>query len=507
MNAAARSHTPVVTSSTIEMDAVDKIFDGTHALRGVTFRVRPGQVHALLGANGAGKSTLIKVLAGFYKPDAGSVRVFDDGHEVDAGRVAFIHQDLALVGDLTVAENVALVLGFPRVGRAIAWKRVRKQAVAALALVGGGIDPDARVSELSRADQSLVAIARAVSTRCCAIVLDEPTASLPDADVQRLFTIIADLAGRGVSVLYVTHRLDEVRRIADRVTILRDGSVVVDAEIDAITDAEIVAGIVGSAGVTAISRTATTNLVEVASLTNARVVPETGVFGFSLGRGEMLGLAGLRGAGHEEVGRAIAGIEPLTQGVIHVNGKKVALTSVGQAISHGIGFATSRREQEALGMTLSARENFFMNPTIVKGASRVVLSPRRERRESAQLASDVRLRPPMPEAVVANFSGGNQQKVVLGRWLSIDLSVLVLEEPTMGIDVGARAEIYGLIHALADQGLGVVVVSSDFEELATICDRVLVFDRGRIGAELRGADLTVDSLTHHASGATTKDPS
>jgi ribose transport system ATP-binding protein len=505
MNPAARSQTKAATSSVIEMDAVDKIFDGTHALRGVTFSVGPGEVHALLGANGAGKSTLIKVLAGFYRPDAGAVRVFDDGEEVDAGRVAFIHQDLALVGDLSVAENVALVLGFPRVAGGISWKRVRQQAVNALALVGGGIDPDARVADLSRADQSLVAIARAVSTRCCAIVLDEPTASLPDADVQRLFTIIRDLAERGVSVLYVTHRLDEVRRIADRVTILRDGAVVVDAEIGSISDEQIVAGIVGLAGVTAISRTANATGTDVASLENARVNPESGLFGFSLGRGEMLGLAGLRGAGHEEVGRAIAGIEPLSEGHLRVNGRLVVVNGVGQAIARGIGFATSRREQEALAMTLSARENFFMNPTIMKGASRAILSPRRERREAAQLATDVRLRPAAPEAVVANFSGGNQQKVVLGRWLSIDLAVLVLEEPTMGIDVGARAEIYGLIHSLADQGLGVIVVSSDFEELATICDRVLVFDRGRIGAELRGADLTVDSLTHHASGATTKD--
>jgi ribose transport system ATP-binding protein len=503
---ASPGHTLSATDASpvcIRFASVEKVFDGTRVLSGVTFDIHRGEVHALLGANGAGKSTLIKVLSGFYHPDAGEVEVTTPDGELAA--VSFIHQDLALVGDLTVAENIALLRGYPRrVGR-ISWTAVRQQAIETLDLIGGGIDPDAKVGELSRADQSLVAIARAVSTKCSALVLDEPTASLPDADVEKLFEILALLKARGVSILYVTHRLDEVRRIADRVTILRDGRVVVDEAIAELSDRDIVSAIVGGELTKTARRSGRGNDVEVMRITGGRIATYSPRFDLRIARGEVLGLAGLRSAGHEEVGRALAGIEPLESGEVAVEGRMTRLRSVGDAIARGIGFATSRREQEALAMTLSARENFFINPGAMKGKRSWFISPRRERAFAHRLASDVRLRPPTSEAVVATFSGGNQQKVVLGRWLSVDLKVLILEEPTMGIDVGARAEIYSLIHSLADAGLAVVVISSDFEELAMICERVLVFDRGRICAELFDERLTVDSLIHHASGAQLED--
>lgn len=489
----------------IIFNQVDKIFHGVHALQGVSFTIGQGEIHALLGANGAGKSTLIKVLSGLYRLDGGQITVSPGSSATPGNAIAFIHQDLALVQDFSVAENIAMVLGFPRRAGRISWSAVRNQAVDALKTVSGGINVEAKVGNLSRADQSLIAIARAVSTNCCAIVLDEPTASLPDADVDRLFAILARLKARGVSILYVTHRLDEVRRIADQVTVLRDGSVVLNADIKDVSDEQIVSGIVGGAGLAAIARPATTKFEGyLLELSEARVTPETGTFDLKLSKGEVLGLAGLRGAGHEAVGRAVAGIEPLAYARMVVEGQSVALGNVRAAIGRGIGFATSRREQEALAMTLTARENFFINPGVIKGGSRAFLSPKRERREANALADSVRLRPSTPESIVADFSGGNQQKVVLGRLLSIDLRLMVLEEPKMGIDVGARAEIYGLIQTLTAKGLGVLVVSSDFEELAAICDRVLVFDRGEICAELKGGALTTDALTHHASGATKK---
>lgn len=484
------------------IDNVVKQFGNFQALRGVTFNVNAGEIHALLGANGAGKSTLIRILAGYYKCDSGQTRLVSN-HDLQAElTIEFIHQDLALVGSLSVAENIALVRGYPnRMGR-ISWRGVRRQAIETLAGVAGSIDVDAKVADLSRAEQSLVAIGRALANRCSVLVLDEPTASLPDSDVSRLFEILADLKAQGISIIYVTHRLDEVRRIADRVTILRDGQVVADRSIEDISDSEIVTGIVGT-GQAAQRR-------EIVELPNrdAVLMIRGGLIGdaikpvdLTLWRGEILGLAGLRGAGHEEVGRAIAGITPFTAGTIGLAGIPSRLKSVRDAIAAGVGFATSRREQEALAMTLSARENLFINPKISKRHPGWLIGKNRERVNAMEVASQVMLRPLQPETTVGSFSGGNQQKVVLGRWLNVDLRVLVLEDPTIGIDVGARAEIYGLIYELASRGLGVIVISSDFEELAMICGRVLTFDRGIITQDISAADLSVAAITHAASGA------
>jgi ribose transport system ATP-binding protein len=494
---------PTPGTTRLSFREITKAFDAVVALSAVSFDVRPGSIHALLGANGAGKSTLIKILAGFYKADSGRIEL--DG-EVISGRlpVSFIHQDLALIGDMTVAENIALLRGYPRRGGRISWPAVREQAVEALDAVGGGIDIDAKVSDLTRADQSLVAIARGVSMHCHVLVLDEPTASLPDADVIRLFAILRALKDRGVSILYVSHRLDEIRQIADRVTVLRDGRVIADEVIANISDQQIVAAIVGGGVVKHLTRSAVATSEPVLHIRRGRIPGAAVDFEFLLRKGEILGLAGLRGAGHEEIGRALAGIHPLAAGEILLGAEPALITTVRSAISHGIGFATSRREQEALAMTMTASENFFLNPGVTKGFKMSYLTGTKERRRAAQLADEVHLRPANPDAIVATFSGGNQQKVILGRWLSVDLRVLILEEPTMGIDVGARAEIYALIQALADDGLGVIIVSSDFEELSIVGDRVLVFDRGAIRIELEGDALSVDAVTHHASGSRQK---
>ncbi|MER9947193.1 sugar ABC transporter ATP-binding protein [Mesorhizobium sp. M0047] len=484
------------------IDNVVKQFGNFQALRGVTFNVNAGEIHALLGANGAGKSTLIRILAGYHKCDSGQTRLVPN-HDLQAeSTIEFIHQDLALVDSLSVAENIALVRGYPkRMGR-ISWRDVRKQAIETLAGVAGSIDVDAKVADLSRAEQSLVAIGRALANKCSVLVLDEPTASLPDSDVNRLFEILAGLKAQGISIIFVTHRLDEVRRIADRVTILCDGQVVADRSIDDISDSEVVRAIVGTGQVA--HRRDPVELTDggpVLMIQGGLIGDAIKPIDLALRRGEILGLAGLRGAGHEEVGRAIAGIEPFTAGKIELAGIATSLKSVRDAIALGIGFATSRREQEALAMTLTARENLFINPKISKRHPGWLIGKKRERFSATELAGQVMLRPLRPETMVGFFSGGNQQKVVLGRWLNVDLRVLVLEDPTIGIDVGARAEIYGLIYELAARGLGVIVISSDFEELAMICGRVLAFDRGIIAQEISAADLSVATITHAASGA------
>ena len=484
----------------VSIQHVSKTFDGTLALADVTFDVAPGSVHALLGANGAGKSTLIKVLAGFYRPDGGQVLV-DGVPRTRNSAISFIHQDLALVGSMSVAENIALLQGYPRRHGLISWPRVTATAQAALDVVGASIPLTSLVSELSRADQSVVAIARAVSRDCSVIVLDEPTASLGDRDVRRLFEVIRQLARADVSVIYVSHRLDEVFEIADRVTVLRDGRVVSDNHIHDLDHDKLVELIVGSQLATR-ERTASPAVGdELLALHGLRVGAETVPFDLTLKAGEIIGAAGLRGAGQEHLGRSLAGLDPILVERCAVRGAAVEPTGLSRVLAGIAGFASSRREQEGLAMTMSIRENMYMNPG-ARGIGPLRWSSHRaERRQAYVLGASVHLTPNAPENTVATLSGGNQQKVILGRWLSVERPLLVLEEPTMGVDVGARAEIYALIESAASAGLAVLVVSSDFEELETLCHRVLVMDRGSVSVELVGPQVTQDAIIRAASGA------
>ncbi len=498
-----------------------KTFDGTVALSDVSFDVEPAEIHALLGANGAGKSTLIKVLAGLYSSDAGQVLV--DGRPETDG-ISFIHQDLGLVESLSVAECIALVQGYPRRSGVIDWGAVARRGREALSVLGATIDVKSLVSDLSRADQSIVAIARALSADCRLLVLDEPTASLPQSDVERLFEVLTTLRARGVSVLYVTHRLDEVFQLADRFTLLRDGRVAAGGDVAGLTHDDLVQLITGgqpSAAVEQPDEDSGQDTVEGASkaaddaeqdpavaandylvMDGVRISAHAAGEQVTVRRGEILGLVGLRGSGQESLGRAIAGVEPLQWDGLRLDGKTyVKPRAAARALRKVVGFASSLRESEGLAMTLTVRENLFLNPGAA-GRRTLSLLPRRgERARAEQLGGEIRLRPNRPDSVVATFSGGNQQKVVLGRWLSTNIRVLVLEEPTMGIDVGARVEIYDLIRRTTASGRAVVVVSSDFEELVLLCHRVLVVDRGAISAQLTANDVTVENITKFSSGA------
>ena len=477
---------------------VTKAFEATVALDDVSFEVGRGSIHALLGANGAGKSTLIKVMAGLHVPDEGSVLV---GGVPDRTSISFIHQDLGLVDSMTVDESIAMIRGFPRLGGLIHWRGVRQAAQEALSVLGADISGDTPISVLSRADRSIVAIARAINDECKVLVLDEPTASLPDADVRQLFTVLVALRARGVSILYVTHRLDEVFKIADRLTVLRDGRVVANACVSDVTREELVEHILGGDLAVTVKSAAGGDPHQLLQVTGTHLsedrprIPQ-----LTLVAGEILGFAGLRGAGQELLGRGLAGVETLDCLGLSIDGTPVDKHKARSALSSLVGFASSRREQEGLAMTLTIRENFYLNPAAHGKGSLTWLLPRRERTEAHALGESVRLRPNLPESVVATLSGGNQQKVVLGRWLASDVRVLVLEEPTMGIDVGARAEIYELIAQAVAGGLSVVVVSSDFEELALLCHRVLVLDRGAVARELIGVEANLDNITHYASG-------
>ncbi|MGH7118838.1 MAG: sugar ABC transporter ATP-binding protein [Acetobacteraceae bacterium] len=483
------------------MRGLTKVFGATRALHGVDFVVARGEIHALLGENGAGKSTLIKILAGVHVPDEGMIWL--DGVPVEPwlrrGRlpVSFIHQDLGLIEPMTVAENIALTTGFPLHRQLISWSGVRTRARAILAELGTPIAAERRVSSLSAAERSIVAIARALAEDCSVLVLDEPTATLPQADVERLFRVLRRLRSQRVGIVYVTHRLDEVFRLADRVSVLRNGECVASVPIDAATPDTLVVQIIGKPPAEVFIQPAPArpeSVLEVVGLRGAGAGPVT----FRLSRGETLGLVGRRGAGHDTVGRLLFGALSRTGGTVRRAGANLHLASIDAAMAAGIGFISSKRNEESLAGALTVRENLFLNPRSDGGRR---FSPRNERRRAGEVMQRFAVRPAdAAERAVATLSGGNAQKVVLARWFERGSRILILEEPTMGVDVGAKAEIYRMIQEGLSRGHSVLLVSSDFEEVARIAHRALVFVDGRISAELAGENMSIETLTRLASG-------
>ncbi|MBN8993954.1 MAG: sugar ABC transporter ATP-binding protein [Rhizobiales bacterium] len=490
----------------LRFDNIVKAFGGTQALKGVSFELGRGEIVALLGENGAGKSTLIKILSGVHKADAGTItldgRPFHGGYGADA--ISFIHQDLGLIEWMTVTENVALARGFARrsfLGRhgIINWRRSAAVAREALALVGCDIDPDTRILSLSRTEKSLVAIARALVVDCDFLVLDEPTASLPADEVERLFAAMRALKARGVGMIYVSHRLDEVFRIADRVVVLRDGRLVGEEEVAGTTPERLVRMIVGRDTVE-VFRKAERMPGPPRAVVAGLETEHAGPVDFEIRRGELLGLVGLRGAGQEEIGRALFGAVP-HRGQVTLDGGVLDLASPHVALGQGVGLMARDRGEESIAPSLSVRENLFLNPGAMQRRAFSPLSPGTERARARAIGAGLDLRPNDPTVAIEGLSGGNQQKVVVGRWLATNRRMLIAEDPTAGVDVGAKAEIYGLIAQALDEGLAVVAVSTDFEEIAQICHRALVFNRGRIIAELGGDGLTTEAVIMAASAS------
>ncbi|NJM82345.1 MAG: sugar ABC transporter ATP-binding protein [Tabrizicola sp.] len=489
------------SSDGLFFDRVVKSFGGTQALKGASLTVARGEIVALLGENGAGKSTLIKVLGGIHRPDEGRVAIDGVPYHHEAGksggqRVAFIHQDLGLINWMSVAENIALALGYARRGRRIDWSATEDLADRALSLVEADFPASARVANLSRTQKSLVAIARALAADCDFLVLDEPTASLPADEVERLFTALRPLKARGVGMIYVSHRLDEIFRIADRVAVLRDGQMVGMRPIAETTPEELVGLIVGRKA-REIARPevhAGPAILEVEAL----ATPAVGPVSFAIRRGELLGLAGLRGAGHEDIGRALFGVIRHA-GRVRLDGAEPDLATSQTAMTSGIGLVARDRVGESVAPGLAIRENAFLNPSATGRRLLSFLTPRREETMTRKIGQRVGLSPNDPTLAIEALSGGNQQKVVVGRWLDSGRRLLIAEDPTAGVDVGAKAEIYHLLYEALASGMGVLVVSTDFEEIANICHRAIVFSRGLPVAELSGGTLSTESLIQAAS--------
>ena len=501
LSPATRAAVDTFTASPVlSLRGMTKAFGGTQAVTDVDLDLHRGEILALLGQNGAGKSTVIKMLAGVYHPDAGTMALDGAPYDPHTDRhgIAFIHQDLGLFEWMTVGENIAIAQGYRRRAGLIDWKHVEETARRSLSLIAHDIDPRLRVSDLTRTEKSLVAIARALGVQARVLVLDEPTASLPQDEVELLFRVLRSLKANGVSMIYVSHRLDEIFAISDCLVVLRDGRVVDARRTAEATPEGLIGAIIGRPPESVFVRPPPPRhdpILVCRELASGDVGPLT----FHVNRGEIIALAGLRGAGQETVGRALIGVEPISGGAVLLGGSNLDFSSPAAAIDCGLGFVAADRVHDSVAHGMSVRENMFINP---HASGRGVLAWRSaasEGEETRELGRSVGLSPNEPEAPIETLSGGNQQKVVLARWMRIGSDVLVLEDPTAGVDVGAKAEIYRLLAAALARGQAIVLISTDFEEVSAICHRALIFRGGRIVSELTAGELSIEAITRATS--------
>jgi rhamnose transport system ATP-binding protein len=488
----------------IALRHVSKRFGATQALSDVSLELMPGEVHALVGENGAGKSTLVKILAGVHQPDDGAIAV--DGqsvtiHDPVTARelgIAVVHQEPSLFPDLTVAENVFLAAPpRTRIGR-IDWATARRQTAELFGELDVRLDPASPVRGLSMADQQLIEIAKALSFEASVLVLDEPTASLSAHEVARLFSIVGRLRSRGVAVLFVGHRLHEIFEICDVATVLRDGRHVVTAPLSQLSTADLIRHMVGRA-VTLFPKEAAT-IGE--TLLETKGLGRTGEFediSFAVRAGEIVGFAGLVGAGRTEIARALFGITVPTAGEILLGGRPVSFHSPSDAMRAGIAYVPEDRHQNGLVLDFSITDNVSL-PILPRLFPRFFLSPQRERGLADGYVDRLRIRTRGVEQLVQALSGGNQQKVVIAKWLASEPRILILDEPTRGIDIGAKVEVHRIISDLATSGLGIILISSELPEVIAMSDRILVLHEGRLTAEIPRTDANEEGIMFAATG-------
>jgi ABC-type sugar transport system ATPase subunit len=489
----------------LEIRGLTKRYPGVLAVDDVHIRLSPGEVVGFVGKNGAGKSTVIKMLAGVAQPDAGAILLDGqpiaprDPHHANTLGMAFVFQELAVAPNLTVAENVELGLGFPRrAGALVDWRALHERTRAVLARLNTTLDPTALVSSLSVAEQRLVMIARALAQRARLLVLDEPTASLTDSEIQQLYAVVRCLRNEGVAILYVSHRLDEIFALTSRVIVMRDGRVVATAPTATLSRAELIAHITGVAGGQVRTRrtpsiTAMPEILRVDRLTAPDRLTDVS---FTLRAGEILGLAGLVGAGRSELVRALFGAEGRVHGSISVRGQQRRITSPRDALAAGIVLLPEDRRAQGNVLNFSVRANITLASLPLHRRAHWLPMPLRQQEEEAAQALVKRLavRTPHLEQTVGLLSGGNQQKVMLAKWLRHGAEVFLFDEPTHGIDVEAKEAVYRVMEELAAEGKGVIFISSEFSELVGVCQRALVLREGRLVADLTGSELSEAAL-------------
>ncbi|KXK65296.1 putative sugar ABC transporter, ATP binding protein [Christensenella minuta] len=475
-----------------------KSFPGVKALENVNLKLKRGTVHALMGENGAGKSTLMKVLMGMYVPDSG--RVVYDGREISRytqGQaigmgITMVHQELSYIPYMTVAENMFLGREILRNGM-IDKNAMCEKAKELLARVGVSLDPRVLMKDLSVSERQMVEIAKCVSYNAKIVIMDEPTSAITDKEVERLFAVLNDLKAKGVAIIYISHKMDEVLKISDEVTILRDGTFIDTFSTENINIDQIIVAMVGRE----LSQVYPEKRNKIGEqVFKVKGLKREGVFhdiSFSLRKGEILGFAGLMGAGRTEIMRAIYGIDKLDEGELYIRDEKITIRHPGDAIKNKIGLVNEDRKGVGLVLPMSIKKNLTLS-NLNKYFDGIVVGNKKEAELADKMMELLAIKAPSKEQLVQNLSGGNQQKVVLGKLLLDEAEILIMDEPTRGIDVGAKAEIYKLICELAEEGKAVIVVSSEMPELLGLCDRIIVLHEGEMMGEVRREDFNQETL-------------
>ncbi|TIT73545.1 MAG: sugar ABC transporter ATP-binding protein [Mesorhizobium sp.] len=487
--------TPVL----LKISGLSKSFGPVRALRDVGFELRAGEIHAIAGENGAGKSTLMKVIDGILSPDSGDIQV--DGRSVSISSplaaqklgIGFVHQEIALCPDISVAENIFMSITNASKAVLMNYRDLEKRATAILARLGH-IDPTAMVRNLSISQQQMVEIAKALSYDSKLLVLDEPTATLTPPEIERLFAIIKRLKARGVTIIYISHRLHEVFEIGDRVTVLRNGRLVATRDLQGLTVPDLVRMMIGRDIADEYSFDAAIVPGKVAlSISNLKRDATTPAISFDVRHGEILGVAGLVGSGRTEAMRALFGADPKLDGVVAIDGRPVAITAPKDAVRHGLSLLTEDRKGQGLLLDLPVDKNITITD-LGKVSRHGLVNRRAEAAAATDLVGQLRVKASSIEQAVRNLSGGNQQKVVLAKWLFRGTSTLILDEPTRGVDIGARREIYQLLWMLAAAQKGIIMVSSDLPELMGMCHRIIVFSKNRIVGEVPRAEFDQERI-------------
>jgi ribose transport system ATP-binding protein len=481
----------------LDIKGLSKTFNGVQVLYGVDLSVRRGEIHALLGQNGSGKSTIIKILSGYHEADPGA-SIMVDGEPLDtlgSRRMSFVHQDLGLVDAMSILDNLRVGRWRTNVSR-IHWRAERRRARETLEQFGMHHDPSVEVGTLSPADKAILGLIRALDQLGSAgeglLVLDEPTASLPRGDVERVFKAVRELSSRGFGVLFVSHRLDEVEALADRATVIRDGRTVGVRTVAETTQDDLVTMILG---------TELTELYPEGHKSGAAVVLEArGLSGivardvsFQLHEGEILGLTGLAGMGEDEIPYLLFGAFPMRSGELLLRGKRVKLSDPYSAMQAGLALVPANRARDSAVGVASVKENVSLT-TLGSHYRGGRLRHSEERSSVLKLITRYQVVPPAPDRILGTLSGGNQQKALLAKWLQMKPPVVILHEPTQGVDVGSRKQIFSVINKAAADGAGIIIVSGEYEDLANLCDRVLVFRDGIVASDLSGSDLTRERI-------------
>jgi ribose transport system ATP-binding protein len=488
----------------LEMSGINKSFGGIKALENVDFKVKKGEIHALIGENGAGKSTLMKILSGAYLPDEGEIHI--DGKlcsitaPLDAQKcgVGIIYQEFQLIPSLSVAENIFMgAFPYKAGGTIIDWKKLRSDAKAALQRIGFDVDVGTQVADLSVAYQQMIEITKALNKKVQILVLDEPTSVLAPNEIEKLFDVMRSLKERGVTMIYISHKLEELFAICDSVTVMKDGAYVGTEKTADMTKDQLIGMMIGRKIETMFPKRKPIELdepvLEVKGL-NSAVNRDCSIF---VRKGEIVGLSGLVGSGRTELVRAIFGADAMTAGEILLEGKPVSIKNPKNAVRLGIGLIPEDRKKHGVILNKPIRQNITM-AAVNKIVHMGMIKHAEEKRAANELVERLRTKTPSVESDVGDLSGGNQQKIVLSKWIFSDCKVMIFDEPTRGVDVGAKSEIYQIISTLAESGKGVIVISSEMEEIIGLCDRVYVMHEGRVTGMVEKGDITEDILMRYA---------